>query len=328
MSSPSNSPNPSPAQSPSQSRSNHTNQQPYASPGGSAPSPSPTRGSSRAPSHPATPNASQPSSRASSLAPSPHVQPRGSSQNATPPASKSPSQSGLKSLSRNSSQTPPIPGAKSPAHSPAPSASYIGLGLGLGPIRGIPSYIAPYVPRFMKEAPFFQPPTSPLPQNQCFPCSFPCRARDRPRKPPDSLYFPLLPPPPHPRWGEAYQTGAQTRRPRRKGTEPFSLASSMLGDAFQQSPISPALPCTGLVTSQLSLLPGSCVHCSSHWDAAVPWGLLPPGCPRPSAVRLCVGICRHLPCSVEDKGDPALSCMVPSYPAVTRSTCIKAWPRE
>lgn len=195
MSSPSHSPNPSPAQSPSQSRSNHTNQQPYASSGGSAPSPSPTRGSSRAPSHPATPNASQPSSRASSLTPSPHVQPRGSSQNATPPASKSPSQSGLKSLSRNSSQTPPIPGAKSPAHSPAPSASYIGLGL--GPIRGIPSYIAPYVPRFMKEAPFFQPPTSPLPQNQCFPCSFPCRARDRPRKPPDSLYFPLLPPPPH-----------------------------------------------------------------------------------------------------------------------------------
>lgn len=98
----------------------------------------------------------------------------------------------MKSLSRNSSQTPPIPGAKSPAHSPAPSASYIGLGL--GPIRGIPSYIAPYVPRFMKEAPFFQPPTSPLPQNQCFPCSFPCWARDRPRKPPDSLYFPLLPP--------------------------------------------------------------------------------------------------------------------------------------
>ncbi|KAB0367732.1 uncharacterized protein [Muntiacus reevesi] len=193
MSSPSHSPNPSPAQSPSQSRSNHTNQQPYASSGGSAPSPSPTRGSSRPPSHPATPNASQPSSRASSLAPSPHVQPRGSSQNATPPASKSPSQSGLKSLSRNSSQTPPLPGAKSPAHSPAPSASYIGL----GPIRGIPSYIAPYVPRFMKEAPYFQPPTSPLPQNQCFPCSSPCRARDRPRKPPDSLYLPLLPPPPH-----------------------------------------------------------------------------------------------------------------------------------
>lgn len=102
----------------------------------------------------------------------------------------------------------------------------------------------------------------------------------------------------------------------------------MPGDAFQQSPASPALPCTGLVTSQLSLLPGSCVHCSSHWDPAVPWGLPPPGCPRPSAVRLCVGTCRHLPCSVEDNGDPALSCMVPSYPVVTRSTRIKAWPRE
>ena len=131
-----------------------------------------------------------------------------------------------------------------------------------------------------------------------------------------------------PRWGEAYQTGAQTRTPRRKGTEPFSLALSMLGDAFQQSPISPALLCTGFVTSQLSLLPGSCDHCSSHLDPAVPWGLLPPHCPRPSSVHLCVGTCRHLPCSVEDKGDPALSCVVPSYPVVTRNTGIKAWPRE
>ncbi|XP_059762949.1 uncharacterized protein LOC132354861 [Balaenoptera ricei] len=192
MSSPSPTPNPSPTQSPTQSRSNHTNQQPYASAGGSAPSASPTRGSSsRPPSHPATPNASQPSSRASSLTPSPHVQPRGSAQNVTPPTSKSPSQSGLKSLSRNSSQTPPVPGTQSPSHSPAPSASYI------GPIRGIPLYIAPYVPRFLKEPPFFQPPTSPLPQNQCFPCSFPCPSQNLERAPPASLYFPLLPPPPH-----------------------------------------------------------------------------------------------------------------------------------
>ncbi|XP_044234633.1 extensin [Ursus americanus] len=206
MSSPSHTPNPSPTQSPSQSRSNHiapSNQQAYSSSGGSAPSPSPTRGSSsRPPSHPATPSASQPSSRASSLNPSPHIQhvPRGSSQNPTPPTSKSPSQSGLKSLSRNSSQTPPVPIPRSPAHSPATSASYI------GPIRGIPSYIAPYVPRFLKEPPFFQPPTAPLPQNQCFPCSFPCPAREPPPIP-ESLYFPLLPPPPHhPRVNCSYPT--------------------------------------------------------------------------------------------------------------------------
>ncbi|XP_060146027.1 uncharacterized protein [Globicephala melas] len=188
MSSPSHTPNPSPSQSPSQSRSNHINQQPYASAGGSAPSPSSTRGSSsRLPSHPATPNASQPSSRSSSLNPSPHVQPRGSAQNITPPASKSPSQSGLKSLSRNSSQTPPVPSALSPSYSPAPSASYI------GPIRRIPPYIAPYVPHFLKEPPFFQPPTSPLPQNQCFPCP----SENQESAPSESLYFPLLPPPPH-----------------------------------------------------------------------------------------------------------------------------------
>ncbi|XP_065753052.1 uncharacterized protein, partial [Phocoena phocoena] len=188
MSSPSHTPNPSPSQSPSQSRSNHTNQQPYASAGGSAPSPSPTRGSSsRPPSQPATPNASQPSSQSSSLTPSPHVQPRGSAQNITPPASKSPSQSGLKSLSRNSSQTPPVPGAQFPSYSPAPSASYI------GPIRRIPPYIAPYVPHFLKEPPFFQPPTSPLPQNQCFPCP----SQNQERAPAESLYFPLLPPPAH-----------------------------------------------------------------------------------------------------------------------------------
>uniref|UniRef100_A0A8D1L8S2 Uncharacterized protein n=1 Tax=Sus scrofa TaxID=9823 RepID=A0A8D1L8S2_PIG len=202
MNSPSHTPNPSPTQSPSQSRSNHVNPQPYASSGGSGPSPSPTRGSSsRPPSHPATPSASQPSSRASSLTPSPHIQPRASAQNATPPTSKSPSQSGLKSLSRNSSQTPPVPGARSPSHSPASSISYI------GPIRGIPSYIAPYVPRFLKEPPFFQPPTSPLPQNQCFPCAFPCPPRTRERTPPKSLYFPLLPAPPHyPRVHSSYPT--------------------------------------------------------------------------------------------------------------------------
>ncbi|XP_072795745.1 uncharacterized protein [Vicugna pacos] len=208
MSSPSHTPNPSPTQSPSQSRSNHLNQQPYASSGGSAPSPSPTRGSSRP--------ASQPSSRASSLTPSPHIQPRGSAQNATPPTSKSPSQSGLKSTSRNSSQNPPVPSTKSPFHSPAPSASYI------GPIRGIPSYIAPYVPRFLKEPPFFQPPTSPLPQNQCFPCSFPCPSRNQERTPPKSLYFPLLPPPPyHPQINCSYPT------PPGLFTPPSSLSYSL-----------------------------------------------------------------------------------------------------
>ncbi|KAL6030834.1 hypothetical protein STEG23_005039 [Scotinomys teguina] len=67
------------------------------------------------------------------------------------------------------------------------------------PIRNIPSYITPYVPRFMKEPPYFQPPTVPLPQNRCFPCPFPCQAqesRQPPPPPPDSFYFPLLPPPP------------------------------------------------------------------------------------------------------------------------------------
>lgn len=85
-------------------------------------------------------------------------------------------------LPGNSSQTPPMPWRQVPAHSPAPSASYIGLGAHPGASRPI----APYVTHFPKETPFFQPPTSPLPQNQCFPCSFPCRARDRlrPRQPP------------------------------------------------------------------------------------------------------------------------------------------------
>ncbi|XP_053424651.1 uncharacterized protein LOC128569956 [Nycticebus coucang] len=193
MNSPSHTPSPSPTQSPSQSRSNNVvappGQQPNSSSGGSAPSPSPTRVSSRPPSHPATPNASQPSSRASSLTPSPHV-PRAGSQNPTPPPSKSPSQSGLKSLSRNPSLNPTAPVTRSPSQSPATSASYI------GPIRGIPSYIAPYVPRFMKEPPFFQPPTAPLPQSRCFSVPSPSREPESPR-PPDSLYFPLLPPPPH-----------------------------------------------------------------------------------------------------------------------------------
>nr|XP_048307878.1 extensin [Myodes glareolus] len=200
MSSPSHTPNPSPTQSPSQSRSNHAHadnltnqQQPPPSSGGSAPSPSPTRGtSSRPTSHNPTPAASQPSSRASSQSPSPHVQhvSRGSTQAPTPPASKSPSQTGLKALSRNPSLTPAVPVNRSPAA----SASYI------GPIRNIPSYIAPYVPRFMKETPYFQPPTAPLPQNRCFPCPFPCQAQESrppPPPPPDSLYLPLLPPPPH-----------------------------------------------------------------------------------------------------------------------------------
>lgn len=183
------------------SRSNHadnpTNQQLPPSSGGSAPSPSPspTRGaSSRPTSHNPTPAASQPSSRASSQSPSPHVQhvPRGSTQVPTPPASKSPSQTGLKALSRNPSLTPPVNITRSPSHSPATSASYI------GPIRNIPSYIAPYVPRFMKEPPYFQPPTAPLPQNGCFPCPFPCQAQQSRQPPPtDSTYFPLLPPPPH-----------------------------------------------------------------------------------------------------------------------------------
>ncbi|GAB5581348.1 alpha-N-acetylgalactosaminide alpha-2 [Prionailurus iriomotensis] len=102
----------------------------------------------------------------------------------------------------SSSGTPPVPVARSPSRSPATSASYI------GPVRGIPSDIAPYVPRFLKEPPFFQPPTVPLPQNQCFPCAFPCPPRgcERPRVP-ESLYFPLLPPPPHhPRVSCSYPT--------------------------------------------------------------------------------------------------------------------------
>ncbi|XP_057357890.1 uncharacterized protein LOC130683639, partial [Manis pentadactyla] len=184
MSSPSHSRTPSPTQSPIQSPTQSQSdeiQQPPSSSGGSAPSPSPSQGpSSPAPSQHPTPNASQPSSpRASSLTPSPHIQhvPRRSAQ-ATPPTSKS----GLKFVSRNASQTPPVPLTKSPSY--------------IGPTRGIPSYIAPYVPRILKEPPFFQPPTSPLPQSQCFPRTSPCPAHQRP-VPPDSLYFPLLPPPPH-----------------------------------------------------------------------------------------------------------------------------------
>ncbi|KAK2112123.1 hypothetical protein P7K49_011870 [Saguinus oedipus] len=193
MSSPSHTPNPSPTQSPSQSRSNNIvnppGQQPHESSGGLAPSP--TRGTSlRPPSHPPTPNPSQPPSRASSLNPSPQVQhvPRGAAQTSTPPTSKSPSQSGLKPLSRNSSLTPTVP--RSPLNSPATSSSYI------GPTRNIPSYITPYVPRFLKEPPFFQPPTAPLPQNPCFACPCPCPAQ-KPSPTPDSLYLPLLPPPPY-----------------------------------------------------------------------------------------------------------------------------------
>ncbi|XP_023387394.1 alpha-N-acetylgalactosaminide alpha-2,6-sialyltransferase 2 [Pteropus vampyrus] len=121
---------------------------------------------------------------ASSLTPSPHIPhvPRGSTPNPTPPTSKSPSQSALKSISRNASQTPPVPLARSSSHS---SASYI------GPVRGIPSCITPYVPSFLKEPPFFQPPTAPLPQF-CFPSPV---SKHTPV--PESLYFPLLPPPPH-----------------------------------------------------------------------------------------------------------------------------------
>nr|KAF6454424.1 hypothetical protein HJG63_000132 [Rousettus aegyptiacus] len=180
MSSPSQTPNPSPTQSPSQSRSNHN-----PNPGGPVPSPSATRGSSSRPtSQPPTPNASQPSSRASSLTPSPHIAhvPRGSTPTPTPPTSKSPSQSALKSISRNASQTPPVPLARSSSHS---SASYI------GPLRAIPSTITPYVPSFLKEPPFFQPPTSPLPQF-CIPSTV-----SKHTAAPESLYFPLLPPPPH-----------------------------------------------------------------------------------------------------------------------------------
>ncbi|XP_059989693.1 alpha-N-acetylgalactosaminide alpha-2,6-sialyltransferase 2-like isoform X2 [Lagenorhynchus albirostris] len=81
----------------------------------------------------------------------------------------------------------PVPEGPDKGDSPAPSASYI------GPIRRIPPYIAPYVPHFLKEPPFFQPPTSPLPQNQCFPCP----SENQESAPSESLYFPLLPPPPH-----------------------------------------------------------------------------------------------------------------------------------
>ncbi|KFO35645.1 Alpha-N-acetylgalactosaminide alpha-2,6-sialyltransferase 2 [Fukomys damarensis] len=85
----------------------------------------------------------------------------------------------------------PDEGDRSPFYSPATLASYIGPG------RNIPSYITPYVPHFLKEPPFFQPPTAPLPQNQCFPCDFPCLTPKPPKTPPSSLYFPLLPPPPY-----------------------------------------------------------------------------------------------------------------------------------
>lgn len=68
----------------------------------------------------------------------------------------------------------------------------------------IPYHIDPYVPRFMKE-PFFQPPTSSLPL-----CSPPKPERPSSPKyptPPESLYFPLLPPPPHlPRVSCTYRT--------------------------------------------------------------------------------------------------------------------------
>ncbi|XP_049632694.1 uncharacterized protein LOC126013629 [Suncus etruscus] len=225
MSSPSQTPNPSPTQSPSQSRSHHSPSKGYRS--GTAPSPSPTRGSTRVPSHPATPpTASQPSSRGSSLTPSPHVQhvARGSGQVPTPPTSKSPSQSGFKVLSRNPSLTP-AGLVRSPSYfGPAISATYI------GPARAIPSQIAPYVPRFLKEPPFFQPPTSQLPQNQCFPCPFPCQPQgpDRERAPPpDSLYFPLLPPPPR-----QPQTRSSFPTPPALFTPPSSLSYTLPPDVL------------------------------------------------------------------------------------------------
>lgn len=86
-----------------------------------------------------------------------------------------------------------MPLGKSPYQSLVPSSSYIGPSA-----PSIPSCIAPYVPRFLNEAPLFQPPTSPLPQNQCFPCTFPGTKTREPPPMPDSFYLPLLPPPPLP----------------------------------------------------------------------------------------------------------------------------------
>ena len=88
----------------------------------------------------------------------------------------------------------------------------------------------------------------------------------------------------------------------------------------------------GLVTLQPS--PLARVHRSSPWDLAVPWGLPPPHCPQPSAIRLRVGTCRRLPSPVADIGDSglnpdlALPCVGPSYLDVTRATQIKPWPGE
>lgn len=69
----------------------------------------------------------------------------------------------------------------------------MGSGSYIGSIPGIPSQITPYVPRFLREAPFFQPPKSALPQCQP-PQSAQCTQHPRP---PEALYLPLLQPPPH-----------------------------------------------------------------------------------------------------------------------------------
>lgn len=76
------------------------------------------------------------------------------------------------------------------------------------------------MPRFLKEPPFFQPPTSPLPLGQCCPCPCPCPARKRP-PPPESLYLPLLPPPP-----AHYSSSCSYPTPPALFTPPSSLSYS------------------------------------------------------------------------------------------------------
>lgn len=66
----------------------------------------------------------------------------------------------------------------------------MGSGSYIGSVPGIPAQITPYVPRFLREPPFFQPPTSTLPLCQ------PPQSAPHPG-PPEALYLPLLQPPPH-----------------------------------------------------------------------------------------------------------------------------------
>ena len=89
-----------------------------------------------------------------------------------------------------------------------------------------------------------------------------------------------------PGWREALQTGAQTRTPGRKGTDPSSWPCLHSVDAFQQSPTSPASPrpwpCdlaalpAGSCSPQFSL--GPCCPLGSAASPLPPTQCHPPAC--------------------------------------------------